>query len=222
MSGSGVGVLACERARDPGIDWPSDSRLPAAAVRPTERPAALRNERRSSVEDWRIASLVSRMAKSIRYYRSLGIDCTIKPSLGNNHRSWGYTSGPSSAGNTLPSSIHDHAARRNALPRGWFRPLTQPYGPVVRCNLNLKNGGGWSCASVSGPCMERLCSWPSWISARTRSHSRKGPERPLGSPDHGYDGETVSPFPPSNSQTSAGISCARDQPWTSPRRVRTR
>src|ERR1700745_1674775 len=50
------------------------------------------------------------------------------------------------------------------------------------------NGGGWSCASVSGPCMERLCSWPSWISARTRSHSRKGPERPLGSPDHGCDG----------------------------------
>src|SRR6476661_10865613 len=33
----------------------------------------------------------------------------------------------------------------------------------------------------------------------------KGPERPLGSPDHGYDGETVSPSPQSNSQTSAGI-----------------
>src|ERR1700736_4340035 len=49
--------------------------------------------------------------------------------------------------------------------------------------------------------MERLCSWPSWISARTRSHSRKGPERPLGSPDHGYDGETVSPSPQFNSQT---------------------
>src|SRR5246127_786820 len=67
------------------------------------------------------------------------------------------------------------------------------------------NGGGWSCASVSGPCMERLCSWPSWISARTRSYSGKGPERPLGSPDHGCDGETVSPYPQSNSQTSAGI-----------------
>src|SRR5258708_2410571 len=82
----------------------------------------------------------------------------------------------------------------------------------------VKKGGGWSCASVSGPCMERLCSWPSWISARTRSHSEKGPERPLGSPDHGCDGETVSPFPPSNSQTSAGISCVRDQRRTSPRR----
>src|SRR5258705_10280616 len=43
--------------------------------------------------------------------------------------------------------------------------------------------------------MERLWSWPSWISARTRSHSEKGPERPLGSPDHGCDGETVSPSP---------------------------
>src|SRR6187399_1565962 len=48
----------------------------------------------------------------------------------------------------------------------------------------------------------------------------KGPERPLGSPDHGYDGETVSPSPQFNSQTSAGSSTffgyARDQPRTSP------
>jgi hypothetical protein len=65
----------------------------------------------------------------------------------------------------------------------------------------ISTNGGWSCASVSGPCMERLCSWPSWISARTRSHFRKGPERPLVPPDHGYDGETVSPSSQSNSQT---------------------
>jgi ABC-type uncharacterized transport system substrate-binding protein len=39
-----------------------------------------------------------------------------------------------------------------------------------------------------------------------RSHSAKGPERPLVPPDHGCDGETVSPFLQSNSQTSAGIS----------------
>src|ERR1700722_5643250 len=87
---------------------------------------------------------------------------------------------------------------------------TSHFDPTVWTGRALQagfetNGGGWSCASVSGPCMERLCSWPSWISARTRSHSEKGPERPLGSPDHGYDGETVSPFPQSNSQTSAGI-----------------
>src|SRR6266542_2206035 len=49
--------------------------------------------------------------------------------------------------------------------------------------------------------MERFCSWPSWISARTRSHSRKGPERPVVPPDHGCDGETVSPSPQSDSQT---------------------
>src|SRR5262249_9149109 len=35
-------------------------------------------------------------------------------------------------------------------------------------------------------------SWPLWISARIRSHSRIGPRRPVGSPDHGCDGETVS------------------------------
>jgi hypothetical protein len=56
------------------------------------------------------------------------------------------------------------------------------------------------------PALERsiCCSWPSWISAHIRSHSEKGPERPLVPPDHGCDGETVSPSPQSNSQTSAG------------------
>src|SRR4029453_10146675 len=37
-----------------------------------------------------------------------------------------------------------------------------------------------------------------------RSHSRKGPKRPVVPPDHGRDGETVSPSPHSSSQTSAG------------------
>ena len=39
------------------------------------------------------------------------------------------------------------------------------------------------------------CSWPSWISARVRSQSRIGPRRPVGSPDHERDGETVLPSP---------------------------
>jgi len=43
----------------------------------------------------------------------------------NHHRFWGYASGPSSSGNTLPSSIHGHAARRRALPRERFSPLAQ-------------------------------------------------------------------------------------------------
>src|SRR5215510_11190886 len=58
------------------------------------------------------------------------------------------------------------------------------------------------------PALERkVCSWPLWISARVRSYSRKGPERPVVPPDQGRDGETVSPSPQSNSQTSAGT------PW---------
>ena len=36
--------------------------------------------------------------------------------------------------------------------------------------------------------------WPSWISARVRSHSEIGPRRPVGSPDHERDGETVFHF----------------------------
>jgi hypothetical protein len=44
----------------------------------------------------------------------------------NDHRFRGYASGPSSSGNTLPSSIHcwhGHAARRGALPRERFSPM---------------------------------------------------------------------------------------------------
>src|SRR5205814_5212468 len=43
----------------------------------------------------------------------------------NHHRFWGYASGPSSSGNTLPSSTHGHAARRSALPRERFSPLAR-------------------------------------------------------------------------------------------------
>src|SRR5918993_1219470 len=34
-------------------------------------------------------------------------------------------------------------------------------------------------------------SWPSWISARIRSHKRTGPSWPNGSPEHRCDGATV-------------------------------
>ena len=33
--------------------------------------------------------------------------------------------------------------------------MTHLYGPAVRCKLNLQNSG-WSCASVSGPCVEQI------------------------------------------------------------------
>jgi hypothetical protein len=34
--------------------------------------------------------------------------------------------------------------------------LTPLYGPAVRCKLNLQSGSDWSCASVSGPCVEQI------------------------------------------------------------------
>jgi ABC transporter substrate binding protein len=55
-------------------------------------------------------------------------------------------------------------------------------------------------------------SWPSWISARVQSHSEIGPRRPVGSPEHERDGETVLPFLKSNSQTSAGIVLKGEKP----------
>ena len=58
--------------------------------------------------------------------------------------------------------------------------LAHLYGPAARCKPKVMIWRGWSCASVSGPLMERLSSWPSWISARVRSHSRLGPEGQMG------------------------------------------
>ena len=68
-----------------------------------------------------------------------------------------------------------------------------------------RSGDNWSGSSVFGPLKGAFCSRPSWISAHIRSHSRQGPRRPYVPPNHGCDGQTVSPSPQSNSQTSAGI-----------------
>src|ERR1700722_17400003 len=54
------------------------------------------------------------------------------------------------------------------------------YGRAARCKPKVMIWRSWSCASVFGLLMERLSSWPSWISARARSHSRLGPEGPMG------------------------------------------
>jgi hypothetical protein len=60
-----------------------------------------------------------------------------RSSVLNHHRFWGYTSGPSSSRNTLPSTIHGHAACRSALPRERFSPLTRKRSPAcfVDCRL---------------------------------------------------------------------------------------
>jgi len=48
--------------------------------------------------------------------------------------------------------------------------LTRMYGPAVRCKSVRRDSGERSCINVSGLYWSVLCSWPSWISARVRSH----------------------------------------------------
>ena len=58
-------------------------------------------------------------------------------------RFWGHASGPSSSGKTLPCSIHcghGHAARRSALPRERFRPLTR-FGHFPQSPTDLDSAG---------------------------------------------------------------------------------
>src|SRR6202045_4943047 len=54
--------------------------------------------------------------------------------------------------------------------------LAHQYGPAARCKPKVMIWRSWPCASVSGLFTEPLSCWPSWISARVRSHSRLGPE----------------------------------------------
>jgi hypothetical protein len=88
----------------------------------------------------------------------------------NDHRFWGYASGPSSSGNTLLSSIHGHAARRRALPRERFRPLALfgrgrsnrrcPLSGVKRTHGRhrgndaiVESPGGFQLRALPEPCM---------------------------------------------------------------------
>jgi hypothetical protein len=77
------------------------------------------------------------------------------------------------------------------------------YGPAARCKPKMVIWRSWSCASVSGLLTEPLNSWPSWISARVRSHSRLGPEGQMG---HLITNALARPFSISfsDSQTLAG------------------
>ena len=87
---------------------------------------------------------------------------------------------------------------------GRVRPeLAHLYGPAARCKPKVMIWRSWSCASVSGLLTEPLNSWPSWISARVRSHSQLGPEGQMG---HLITNALARPFSISfsNSQTLAG------------------
>ena len=81
--------------------------------------------------------------------------------------------------------------------------LAHLYGPAARCKPKVMIWRSWSCASVSGLLTEPLNSWPSWISARVRSHSRLGPEGQMG---HLITNALARPFSISfsDSQTLAG------------------
>ena len=79
--------------------------------------------------------------------------------------------------------LHPNASQIGQIPLAPRAPSIHGphlYGPAARCKPKVMIWRGWSCASVSGPLTERLSSWPSWISARVRSHSRLGPEGQMG------------------------------------------
>jgi hypothetical protein len=78
------------------------------------------------------------------------------------------------------------------------------YGPAVRRKRFCRAVGSRSCINVFGLCLEPLCSRPSWISARLRSHYRTGLDGPFGSPVFACAGKTDPPFRLFLSQTSVG------------------
>src|SRR5262249_42458638 len=72
-----------------------------------------------------------------------------------------------------------------------FDPM---YGPAVRCKKISPSWGMCGLASMY-PAFDwsLLCSGPSWISARVRSHYRKGLNGPFGSPVFTCAGKTDPP-----------------------------
>ena len=85
----------------------------------------------------------------------------------NHHRFWGYASGPSSSGNTLPSSVHGHAARRSALPRERFSPMARS-GRGVRSDLSPQCAPKWTWRDV---CCESVMRTKADIDDRRQSTS---------------------------------------------------
>ena len=77
--------------------------------------------------------------------------------------------------------------------------LTQMYGPAVRCKRFCRAGVS-GLASMYPASDWSMCSGPSWISARMRSHYRTGLNGPFGSPGFACAGKTD---PPSSSHPLA-------------------
>src|SRR2546430_497413 len=62
------------------------------------------------------------------------------------------------------------------MPQCMSPKLAHLYGPAARCKPKVMIWRSWVLRFCIRPLTERLSSWPSWISARARSHSRLGPE----------------------------------------------
>jgi hypothetical protein len=83
---------------------------------------------------------------TLRSVRSQRCRCEIARSSCRTIIDSGEASGPSSSGNTLPSSIHGRVARRSALPRERFSPLalfgsggTECESPLLGAKRTLPN-----------------------------------------------------------------------------------
>src|SRR5262249_3073504 len=89
--------------------------------------------------------------------------------------------------------------------RSDFNNMTLMYGPAVRCK-RVSSSWRWT---VLHQCIRPLIwssmgSWPSWRTARLRSHYRTGLSGPFGSPVFASAGKTDTPSRLVLSQTSAG------------------
>ena len=78
------------------------------------------------------------------------------------------------------------------------------YGPAVRCKRFRRSGRCGLALMYPASDWSLLCSGPSWISARVRSHYRIGLNGPFGSPVFARAGKTDPPSHLILSQTSAG------------------
>jgi hypothetical protein len=58
--------------------------------------------------------------------------------------------------------------------------VTHLYGPAARCKPKMMIWRRLVLRFCIRPIDGAFCSWPSWISARIRSHSRLGPEGHMG------------------------------------------
>src|SRR5438309_12130527 len=87
------------------------------------------------------------------------------------------------------------------------------YGPAARCKPKVMIWRSWVLRFCIRPLTERLSSWPSWISARARSHSRLGPE---GHKGHLITNALARPFSISSFRLAdlggKANHCFRDQP----------